>query len=550
MMMSDIIGAGLTRAAIQSPSAWAKQYRVMGNPLEGPWTFKHHPWLKGMMDSTSPDNVGMKGAQLGFTEAMVNITFYFMDMLKLDCLYALPAKTPDATDFSTGRVNPAIELSPHLSRIFSSTKNVGHKQCGSTNLYIRGARSRGSFKSIPTGLVICDEIDEWAPEMVALVMARLTGQKEEQRCLWRISTPGINNKGVDVYYQAGTQEHYFFKCPHCSRLTELLFPQCIEITAESYLDPDVKNSFLKCKECNTRLDHRTKSDWIHGEWIPAIPDREIRSFHVNQLYSPTEPPGGIAKAYLRGQLTPEDEQEFYNSQLGLPHIVEGSKVTRKEIEAALSNKTLDSDIRHGAFLTLGIDVGTWLHWVLVSWLFDGDSKDVDIHYRTQADVVRLGKVKHFDEITSLFQQYRPAFGVIDAQPERREALRIAKRLWGSMRICFYGRGVDGKELKVPMLDDPEGVVDPSVTVDRTAWLDVSLGRFRNRSVRLPADTPEEFKQHVEALVRRYEKDKCGTIARYENTGPDHFMHAFNYAEIALEFALHKQVNRPIRTKVL
>jgi hypothetical protein len=47
----------------------------------------------------------------------------------------------------------------------------------------------------------------------------------------------------------------------------------------------------------------------------------------------------------------------------------------------------------------------------------------------------------------------------------------------------------------------------------------------------------EFKEHVKALVRTYEKDDVGNPkATYLSTGPDHFAHALNYSEIALVLA--------------
>jgi hypothetical protein len=66
-------------------------------------------------------------------------------------------------------------------------------------------------------------------------------------------------------------------------------------------------------------------------------------------------------------------------------------------------------------------------------------------------------------------------------------------------------------------------------------LDVSLGRYRSRSIKLPLDVSEEFKQHMTALVRVYKRDKNdNAYGVYENTRDDHFAHARNYSEIALQ----------------
>jgi hypothetical protein len=107
--------------------------------------------------------------------------------------------------------------------------------------------------------------------------------------------------------------------------------------------------------------------------------------------------------------------------------------------------------------------------------------------------------------------------------------------------------VVGKELSV---SEEDGYA-PIVTVDRTNWLDASMGRFHSDRVSLPADTSLEFKDHIKALVRTYEKDDQGNPkAIYLNTGPDHYAHAFNYAEIALPFAAGVATNDDLEEKVL
>ena len=55
-----------------------------------------------MMDSDAELNVGMKAAQIGYSEAVLNRTFFTLDVKKQDVLYVLPSQTPDASDFSSG----------------------------------------------------------------------------------------------------------------------------------------------------------------------------------------------------------------------------------------------------------------------------------------------------------------------------------------------------------------------------------------------------------------------------------------------------------------
>ena len=99
-------------------------------------------------------------------------------------------------------------------------------------------------------------------------------------------------------------------------------------------------------------------------------------------------------------------------------------------------------------------------------------------------------------------------------------------------MCFYGRGVQGKQIHVASQDSPE----PTITVDRTSWLDLSLGRFIAKIIEIPYDVDFEYTEHLKALVRTTRADDEGNlIGTYlkEQNDDDHYAHARNYAEIAL-----------------
>ena len=148
--LAEKFKSSMNRHSITTASRWATEYRVMGGKdFAGPWKFDHHPWLREMHDSPAAYNVGQKAAQLGYTEAMLNISLFQLDVMGRDVLYILPNTKPVATDFSMSRVDKAIELSPHLKRMFAGgTSNVGLKQAGATSFFIRGANSKSGLKSI------------------------------------------------------------------------------------------------------------------------------------------------------------------------------------------------------------------------------------------------------------------------------------------------------------------------------------------------------------------------------------------------------------------
>jgi hypothetical protein len=528
-MLRDRIAAGLSRKSIQSCSAWATKYRVMGKPFPGAWNFAHHPWLRAMHDAKDELIVGQKSAQMGYTEVALNRSFYAIDVLGESVLYILPASTPDATDFSTSRFDPALELSPHLANLFSDVKNIGHKRAGSANLFIRGSRSRSQLKSLPVSTIIEDELDEMVQENVALAQERTSGQLTKS--IYQISTPTIENYGINQSFRNSSQDHFFFPCPHCSRSIELTFPDCLVITTDDWTSDAIYGTHLICPACRHELAHDQKADYLsRADWVPTHKGKTARGFHINQLYSSTVRPFDIGIAWLKAQTNPSDEQEFYNSKLGLTHAVKGAKIDDAMLAKATGQHKNGAKARSGTLVTMGIDVGKWLHYEITENILVGVGHDINI--LSHARVVHHGKCLNFEELDLLMHQYGVNYCCIDANPERRKALEFAQRQFGRVKMVFYGVGINSKNIS--MHSDEEC----TITVDRTSWLDVSLGRFKNEKISLPIDVDLEYKNHLKALVRIYAKDQQGNpVGKYVcGNEDDHYAHARNYSEIALAMA--------------
>jgi len=233
------IVSGLTRHAVTKPSKWAEKYRVIDYK---PWSFRRHPWLIDMHDSKSEYNVGQKAAQMGFTETLLNLAFYAIDILGKDVLYVLPNKNPDASDFSSGRFDPAREQSQHIADMFTNVDNVGHKRAGNANLYVRGSNSRAGLKSVPIHTLLMDEVAEFVEENIPLALERTSGQLSF--LVWMVSTPTIDGFGISKFYEQSDKKHLYFKCPSCSKYIKLLFPESLVICGDDKFDPRVKESHL------------------------------------------------------------------------------------------------------------------------------------------------------------------------------------------------------------------------------------------------------------------------------------------------------------------
>jgi hypothetical protein len=548
-LIIERVSTGLRRAAVTTCAKWAETYRVMGNPFPGPWQFEHHWWLLEMHDAEAPSLIGQKAAQLGFTEWALNKTFFMMDVHGLSVLYILPS-SDDASDFSSGRFDKALELSGYLNNFFSNVKNVGHKRAGSSSLYVRGSNSRSKLKSIDTAFVVYDEMDEMNAKNISLVSHRQDGQRAETQQDLKISTPTMENKGINEAYKLSTQEHYYFKCPSCRRHIELSWPDSIVITADKETDPRLAETHLICNICKATLPHQTKKEWLKpilrggtAKFIPTHGDRVFRGFYVNQLYSSTKEPSKLAFEYLKGKKDPTEETEFFNSSMGLPHAVEGAKITDKEIEQCTHDFTKGPSGRRYV-RTMGIDVGGVNHYSIEEWEFDGHpTPGLTINDQAIPRVLDEGETSgdayDFDELLRLIQRFDVDYCVIDAEPERRMALQFAQRLWGKVVLCDWQYSAQGRQM---LKDDDEELL---VKVNRTSWFDLALGRFRCKRIRLPRDLSEDYKNHIKVPQRIYKKDKYNNPVGFWDSPPnkkDHLALTRVYSEIALPFAYSQTQN--------
>jgi len=548
------IAAGLQRQSIVTASEWACKYRKMGGKsFPGDWGFKYHPWLKDMHDSKAVTNIGMKAAQMGFTEAMLNLVFFQMDMYASDCLYILPSKTPDASDFSAARFDSALQLSPHINNMFSNVKNVGHKKAGSANLYIRGSQSKAGLRSIPVGFLVIDEMSIINQEAIALVLERLSGQLE--KLIWMISTPTIEDENIDKEFNKSTKEHFNFKCPLCGKYETLDHKESLIITADDITDPNIKNSHYICKNTkkelpfivsdDPRINADAKAEWLNtGIWVPDYPDRLNRGFQISQLYSCTIRPEELAIATFKAKTDPTDEQELYNSKYGVTHAVKGAKITDDIIRNVIGVHSQMDRVPDG-LKTMGIDVGNVCNVEIDEWYLESNYTP-DYPERAKCKLILEDEIDTFAQLDELMGDYNIHYCVIDSQPERRAALAFAHRHYGKVKLCIYAKGVNGKMIKA-LDDDPEFIV----TVNKTSWFDVGLGRFKNEIISLPKDVSTTYKDQLKAPTRIYERDADGNpIGRYPKTSkPDHFANSRVYSEIALNLVTSKGKNQDIGIKL-
>jgi phage terminase large subunit GpA-like protein len=457
--------------------------------------------MRAIYEDPAPVKVFMKAAQVAATEYGLNCMFWAIDTWGMDVLYLLPTGS-DASDFSAGRVNPAIEESERLSGLFTDVQNVGHKRAGSRSVYIRGSQRRTGLKSVPADLLIIDEYDEMVQIHLPLARTRLDASPWK----WELdlSTPTIPEYGIHARFLESDQREYYVQCERCRRWQRPTF--------EDNVERDAPVPFYRCAKCRRQIDALWR---LPGRWVPTNPGAALRGYHLTQLISPTITAADLAG--LAARTAPEDVQEFHNSHLGEPFVAEGGQLSHEILNACRRADYAMPDT--GEHATMGVDVGGLLHVRISAW--KGEEK-IALH---------IGKVGRFEDLDLLMARYNVDRCVIDALPETRKAQEFAGRFPGRVWLAFYSP-IDPTK-RCEWRDDLRKVL-----IHRTLAMDGMFNRFLLRQVILPANaaTIPDYYEQLRAPVRIIEKNPQGIPApRYVELGkPDHFAHAEVYDEIAGE----------------
>jgi len=456
-----------------------------------------------------------KGVQIGATETLVTSrACHFVDTWRKDVLCLFPTGGV-ASEYSSGRFDPILLRSPQLRSLFTDLDSVTHKRAGEANLYFRGSNSEAQLISIPVSLLIVDEFDRMDLNNLGLARDRLQGQKRYFE--FDISTPTHPGLGIDEQFALTDQRRFLIECPSCKSWLPLSW------SSVEFREADADAARWRCSGCGMPWGEADKLILqSQGRWVASAPQAKIHGYHLPSLYSPERTAADFARRFIECQANETQLQVFHNSVLGEAYSPEGTRITDDLITAAV--------VRGGGYrqpaagdssafgVSMGVDVGGRQHVVIGQMQENGHLK-----------ILRMVSNPTIRSLMELVDRYQVTSLVIDANPERQMArefqIELNARRYKMAWLAFY------PEMKGPVRwNHAQGTVD----LHRTEALDSVVGRFRNGTIELPVDTPEEFRLHLRAIVRVNEIDtRTGNaVGRWRESGPDHFAHALVYCEAA------------------
>lgn len=421
--------------------------------------------------------------------------------------------------FSRERFKPFVlsseELAPWLGAE-SMKKGRGSdatlsRSFGPSTVFFLSTAAKTATEGLPMPAVFFDEVRRMAPGDVQRATKRTSSF--EKPVVWKVSTASYPEQDIHAAFLAGDQRffHSACKCPDGVVLPQR-FPDCIlDLTTARtetkrrvqhafshagirYLDMDDENrrrygdACYVCPDCGTIITN-PRDGW----WEPHAPGNYGHSYHASQLL--TMPAARVFQEYAR-PTEPLDEQEYWNSTLGLPRILEENRLANEDQVRSCINGAVEWPARKSRTwrrdnlknTSMGIDqMGRFNAVVVKERLANGK-------YRT----IHL-EVTHGDDTwkrcAELMLEYDVRVCVADKNPNFNDSYDFARMFQGRVWLATYAQDKAGKTKMIDWKDRrkaQEGQRQQKdtkwkwdVTFNLRTAIEWSLGRWARRENEIP-----------------------------------------------------------------
>ena len=370
--------AGLKPDPVEDMSDWADEFRVLNQTYAaeaGKWRTSRTPYLKEIMDAFSPSSrcefvTIMKGAQLGFTEALTNMIGYIIHRAPAPAMMVQPTQNL-AKRYSKQRLATMISDMPCLNGLVADPKA---RDSGNTTLaksfdggvlFIAGANSAADLRSVPVRYLLLDEVDGYPYDVdgegdpIELAVNRT--KTFARRKVLIGSTPTVKDVSrVEREYLKADQRKYHVPCPHCKVMDELIWPNVKwDKTEGGQHLPET--AYYACSHCGGVINESSKTDMLaKGKWVATAPENNLRdkrrSYHINSLYSPWESWASMAQKFIDAQADPHLLKTFINTSLGECFDEAQNRHNHNDLQKTAEEYSLRTMPTGALLATCGVDV--------------------------------------------------------------------------------------------------------------------------------------------------------------------------------------------------
>lgn len=383
-----------------SVSEWSDTYRQLspeGSAAPGRWRTDRAEYQRGILDAMSDRDlhtvIVMAGAQLGKSEALLNVVGYHMHQDPAPVLFLQPT-VEMAGAFSKDRVAPMLRDTRALRDLVGDAKGrdggdtILHKAFPGGHLTLAGANSPASLASRPVRIGIADEVDRFPAsageegDPVALMAKRLATFWNRKLLLTSTPTDAETSR-IAAAFSESDQRRFHIPCPHCG--AEFV-PEWRLVTWPTETDEEgakiyrTESAALHCAECGAALTEAARLRAIRaGRWIATSNKGRpgVAGFHLSQLVSPWVTPAEMAAEFVAAKDHPERLKVFVNTALGETWNAGGKKLDPDALVMRRENYTAPP-VEVG-LLTAAVDVqDDRLELEVCGWGMDEESWGVEL----------------------------------------------------------------------------------------------------------------------------------------------------------------------------
>jgi phage terminase large subunit GpA-like protein len=283
---------------------WADAHRVLpaGSAEQGQWRTDRTPYARGIYKALSDSDdceevVLMCATQLVKSEAGLNWVGTIIDEMPAPTMI-VQATVNTGKRYSRQRVAPMIQGSPSLRKKVASAlsrdaaNSASMKEFAGGVLIITGANSGAELASMPAKYIHFDEVDDYPHDVdgqgdpISVAKARQDTFRRRKRLLSSSPKRPKGESIIEAAYLSGTQYKYHVPCPHCSHMQELVWSH-LKWIKDDVGEPIPESARYACEACGVLIEEHHKETMLaSGSWVARYPERKVKSFHLNSLYSP------------------------------------------------------------------------------------------------------------------------------------------------------------------------------------------------------------------------------------------------------------------------
>lgn len=391
------------------------------SPMPGPYRTDLTPFVRTVMNYAQSRTVKeldvMCSAQSAKTQTVMNFVAWLIKHAPGPMWWVMAA-LDEAKEFSKTRLVPLLESIDALQYLMPKNrmdKTTLLLQFPTMTLGFRGSNSRSKLQSTPVRWLILDEVRNYRPGSLELVLKRI-------RAFWNhlvmmISTPGNANDAFHIAWKNGSQTHIHFRCPKCKHSQPLRFGRKAdpiwpldrdkggmrwdenETTKPNGVwnyDEAAKTVRYECESCGAAFKEQDRgrlAETYHDvDYNPAA-KASHKSVHWSALYVPWIKWADLVQEFLiadaawrRGNIEPL--RAFLNESLGIPWEIRGERPKESELRKQCGlpngepyNRGMLWATEEQTAQVLTVDVqaaqGGHLKYVLRQWKPSGDSRLID-----------------------------------------------------------------------------------------------------------------------------------------------------------------------------